>query len=108
MCRNIKKLHNFAPPATRDEVHASALQFVRKIAGTTKPSQANQPAFDRAVTAVGAAVQELLDSMTAASPPHDRALEAAKARARSLRRFGTTQPAFGTNALAHQHTHLPA
>ncbi|WP_440713675.1 DUF2277 domain-containing protein [Gordonia sp. FQ] len=89
MCRNIKTLHNFAPPATDDEVHAAALQYVRKIAGTTKPSQANQAAFDEAVEAVAHATAHLLDHLVTTAPPKDRAVEAAKAKARSAARFGT-------------------
>jgi hypothetical protein len=87
MCRNIRPLHNFAPPATSEEVHAAALQYVRKISGATKPSQANQEAFDRAVEAVAAASRELLDALVTQAPPKDREVEAAKARARSLKRF---------------------
>ena len=82
MCRNIHPLHNFEPPATGDEVHAAALQYVRKVAGTTRPSQANQEAFDEAVAAVAHATHHLLDA-----PPKDRDVEAAKARARSAQRF---------------------
>lgn len=89
MCRNIKTLHNFAPPATDDEVHAAALQYVRKIAGTTKPSQANQAAFDEAVEAVAHATAHLLGHLVTTAPPKDRAVEAAKAKARSAARFGT-------------------
>ncbi|MEZ5213152.1 DUF2277 domain-containing protein [Gordonia sp. (in: high G+C Gram-positive bacteria)] len=89
MCRNIKTLHNFAPPATDDEVHAAALQYVRKIAGTTKPSQANQAAFDEAIEAVAHATAHLLDHLVTTAPPKDRAVEAAKAKARSAARFGT-------------------
>jgi hypothetical protein len=88
MCRNIKTLHNFAPPATDEEVRASALQFVRKLSGFTHPSKANEAAFDRAVEAVTRAAHELLDSLTTNAPPRDRAEEAAKARARSAVRFG--------------------
>jgi hypothetical protein len=89
MCRNIKTLYNFAPPATDDEIRASALQFVRKLSGSTRPSQANQAAFDRAVDEVAAAARTLLDSLVTTAPPRDRAVEAAKARARSAERFGT-------------------
>jgi hypothetical protein len=88
MCRNIKTLHNFAPPATDDEIRASALQFVRKLAGFARPSQANQPAFDRAVDQVTHAARELIDSLVTNAPPRDREVEAAKARARSAERFG--------------------
>ncbi|MDE9367539.1 DUF2277 domain-containing protein [Luteipulveratus sp. YIM 133132] len=87
MCRNIRPLNNFAPPATDDEVHDAALQYVRKISGATKPSQANQEAFDRAVAAVTAATRELVDSLVSAAPPKDREVEAAKRRARSAERY---------------------
>ncbi len=90
MCRNIKTLHNFSPPATDDEIRASALQFVRKLSGFTQPSKANQPAFDRAVEQVTRAAQELLDSLVTNAPPRDRDVEAAKARARSAERFGSS------------------
>ena len=86
MCRNIRTLHNFEPPATEDEVRAAALQYVRKISGYSKPSRANEEAFDRAVEAVAAVSHELLDALTTATPPKDRELEAAKARARFERR----------------------
>lgn len=88
MCRNIKTLHNFAPPATDDEVRAAALQFVRKLSGTTKPSQANTAAFDHAVDEVTRAARVLLDSLVTSAPPRDREVEAAKARERSAQRFG--------------------
>ena len=88
MCRNIKTLHNFAPPATAEEIHASALQFVRKLSGTTRPSKANQAAFDRAVEEVTHAAQHLLDSLVTSAPPRDRAAEAEKAKARNRERFG--------------------
>ncbi|PYJ08313.1 MAG: DUF2277 domain-containing protein [Verrucomicrobia bacterium] len=87
MCRNIKTLHNFKPPATDDEVRASSLQFVRKLSGFARPSKANEPAFLRAVDRVTQAAQELLDSLVTNAPPRDREVEAAKARARSLARF---------------------
>ena len=87
MCRNIKTLHNFEPPATEDEIRASALQFVRKLSGFARPSQANQLAFDRAVDQVTAAACELLASLVTNAPPRDREEEAAKARARSAERF---------------------
>ncbi len=87
MCRNIKTLHNFAPPASDDEVRASSLQFVRKLSGFTKPSKANEAAFNRAVEEVARAARELLDSLVTNAPPRDRAVEAAKARARSAERF---------------------
>lgn len=88
MCRNIRPLFNFDPPATDDEVRASALQFVRKVSGYTKPSQANQDAFDAAVDRVAAATRELLDALVTTAPARDREVEAARARARSERRFG--------------------
>jgi hypothetical protein len=87
MCRNIRTLHNFEPPAREDEVRAAALQYVRKISGSTKPSRANEAAFDRAVDAVTAASAELLASLVTAAPPRDRETEAAKARARAAERF---------------------
>jgi hypothetical protein len=87
MCRNIRPLHNFEPPATEDEIRAAAVQYVRKISGTTKPSKANEEAFDRAVEAVAAASAELLASLVTNAPPKDREIEAAKARARSAARF---------------------
>ncbi|MCZ7661275.1 MAG: DUF2277 domain-containing protein [Xanthobacteraceae bacterium] len=83
MCRNIRTLFNFAPPATDDEIRASALQFVRKLSGFNQPSKANEPAFDRAVDEVAAAARRLIDSLHTASPARDRAVEAAKARARA-------------------------
>ncbi len=88
MCRNIKTLHNFQPPATTDEIHASALQFVRKLSGFSKPSQANEEAFHLAVEKVTATARELLAALVTNAPPRDRAVEAAKARARSAERFG--------------------
>jgi hypothetical protein len=87
MCRNIRTLHNFDPPATDEEIQASALQYVRKISGSTKPSQANAEAFDEAVEAVAAATRELLDRLVTKAPPKDREVEAAKAKARSEARF---------------------
>jgi hypothetical protein len=87
MCRNIKTLHNFQPPATDDEILASSLQFVRKLSGFTKPSQVNEPAFHRAVEQVAATARELLDSLVTNASPRDRETEATKARSRSLRRF---------------------
>ncbi len=87
MCRNIRTLHNFAPPATDTEVHDAALQFVRKLSGFTNPSQANQEAFDHAVERVAMVAHELLDALVTHAPPRDRAVEAAKARARSAQRF---------------------
>lgn len=87
MCRNIKTLHNFKPPATDEEIRASSVQFVRKLSGFARPSKANQPAFSRAVEQVAQAARELLDSLVTDAPPRDREVEAAKARARSANRF---------------------
>jgi hypothetical protein len=87
MCRNIRTLHNFQPPATDEEIRASALQFVRKLSGFTRPSKANQLAFSRAVEQVTQAARELLDSLVTDAPPRDRDVEAAKARARAAERF---------------------
>ena len=87
MCRNIKTLHNFKPPATEEEIRASSLQFVRKLSGFTKPSKSNEDAFNRAVDQVAQAAHELLDSLVTNAPPRDREVEAAKARARSAARF---------------------
>jgi hypothetical protein len=87
MCRNIRTLHNFEPPASGDEIHAAALQYVRKISGSTKPSKANAQAFERAVEAVAAASEQLLSELVSAAPARDREVEAAKARARSAQRF---------------------
>jgi len=89
MCRNIKVLANYAPPATPDEVHAAALQYVRKVSGAAKPSAANQHAIDHAVAEVARTTQQLLDAMVTSPPPKDREVEAAKARARSAVRFGS-------------------
>jgi hypothetical protein len=89
MCRNIKVLHNFKPPATHEEVRASSLQFVRKLSGFTKPSKTNEAAFNRAVDQVAQAAHELLDSLVTNAPPRDRDVEAAKARVRSAERFGS-------------------
>lgn len=88
MCRNIKTLFNFDPPATTDEVNASALQFVRKLSGFNKPSKANEEAFQLAVERVAAAAQEMLNSLVTNSPPRDREIEAARARGRGNQRFG--------------------
>ena len=90
MCRNIKTLHNFAPPATEEEIRASSLQFVRKLSGFTKPSKANEDGFNRAVEKVTLAAQELLNSLVTNAPPRNRETEAVKARARSAKRFGAT------------------
>ncbi len=87
MCRNIKTLHNFKPPATEQEIRASSLQFVRKLGGFTKPSKANEIAFNRAVDQVAQAAQELLHSLVTNAPPRDREVEASKARARTAARF---------------------
>ena len=88
MCRNIKTLHNFKPPATDEEIRASSLQFVRKLSGFTKPSRANEPAFNRAVDQVAQAAHELLESLVTNAPPRDRETETAKAKARTAERFG--------------------
>ena len=88
MCRNIRTLHNFEPPATRDEVHAAALQYVRKVSGATRPSQANQAAFDQAVLEVAETTRRLLAELTTTAPPKDRDVEAANARARAAVRYG--------------------
>lgn len=87
MCRNIKTLHNFKPPATNEEIRASSVQFVRKLSGFTKPSKANEEVFNRAVDRVAQAAHELLDSLVTNAPPRDRDVEAAKARARTAERF---------------------
>jgi len=87
MCRNIKTLHNFAPPATDDEIRASSLQFVRKLSGFTRPSKANEVAFSRAVDQVTNAARELLASLVTNAPPRDREIEAAKRRAKAAVRF---------------------
>jgi hypothetical protein len=87
MCRNIKTLHNFKPPATKEEIRASSLQFVRKLSGFAKPSKSNEAAFNRAVDQVAQAAEELLDSLVTNAPPRDREVEAAKARARTAERF---------------------
>jgi hypothetical protein len=87
MCRNIHTLHNFEPPATEDEIQASALQYVRKVSGSNKPSQANTEAFDRAVDEVAAATGRLLTGLSTSAPPKDREIEAAKRRARAVARF---------------------
>jgi hypothetical protein len=87
MCRNIRTLHNFEPPAKGSEVHDAALQYVRKISGTTKPSQANAEVFERAVAEIAHATQHLLDGLVSSAPPKDREVEAAKRKARSAERF---------------------
>lgn len=88
MCRNIRTLHNFEPPADEDEIQAAALQYVRKISGATRPSKANAEAFERAVEEVAAATHRLLDSLVTHAPPRDREVEAARARERAAKRFG--------------------
>jgi hypothetical protein len=100
MCRNIKTLHNFASAATGEEIRASSLQFVRKLSGFTKPSKANENAFNRAVDKVTLAAQELLDSLVTNAPPRNRETEAVKARARSAKRFGA---ALVTMMAGHSH-----
>jgi len=100
MCRNIKTLHNFAPPATDEEIRASSLQFVRKLSGFTRPSKANEDGFNRAVEKVTLAAQELLDSLLTDAPPRNRETEAVKARARSAKRFGAAPVAMMTG---HNH-----
>jgi hypothetical protein len=91
MCRNIKTLHNFLPPATHDEIHASSLQFVRKLSGFSKPSKANEEAFNRAVHDVAHAAEHLLHSLVTNAPPRDREVAAQKARARSAKRFAVPE-----------------
>jgi hypothetical protein len=87
MCRNIRTLHNFDPPATDEEVRAAALQYVRKVAGASRPSRANAAAYERAVETIAEATRQLLDALVTSSPPKDREVEAAKARARSAQRY---------------------
>ena len=89
MCRNIRPLNNFEPPATNDEVHAASLQFVRKVSGMTKPSQVNQEVFDRAVHEIAHITRHLLDDLVTAAPPKNREVEAEKARAKAQLRYGT-------------------
>lgn len=91
MCRNIKTLYNFDPPVNDEEIHASALQYVRKVSGFTRPSKANQPAFDRAVLEVSRVTRELVDALETKAPPRDREVEAARAKARSAARFGSVR-----------------
>ncbi len=93
MCRAIKTLHNFKPPATEEEIRASALQFVRKLSGFARPSKANEMAFNRAVERVAEAAHELLDALVTTAPPRDREVEAAKARARAAERYGSLRRA---------------
>lgn len=90
MCRNIRPLNNFEPPATPDEVQAAALQYVRKVGGATKPSAANAAAYDQAVAEIAAATQRLIDALVTTAPPKDREAEAAKARARSAQRYSSS------------------
>ncbi len=90
MCRNIRPLHNFDPPTTEDEIHAAAVQYIRKVSGMQKPSQANAAAFERAVDAVSRATHELLHDLVTSAPPRDREVEAARRQARAAVRFGTT------------------
>lgn len=90
MCRNIKTLHNFKPPATDEEIRASSIQFVRKLSGFTRPSKANEPAFNRAVEQVEKAARDLLDSLVTNAPPRDREVEASKARAKAAARYGSS------------------
>jgi hypothetical protein len=97
MCRAIKTLHNFSPPAREDEIRASSLQFVRKLSGFTKPSKANEAAFNRAVEDVTHAAQHLLDSLVTNAPPRDREVEAMKARTRSAKRFDSARVMTGHN-----------
>jgi hypothetical protein len=101
MSRNIKTLYNFAPPATEKEIRASALQFVRKLSGFTRPSQANEEAFNRAVDNVTEVARELLSSLVTNAPPRDREIESLKARERSAKRFGSTRVLVG--AAGHSH-----
>jgi hypothetical protein len=100
MCRSIKTLHNFEPPATNDEIRASSLQFVRKLCGFTKPSHANEAAFNQAVDEVAHAAQHLLDSLVTNAPPRNREVQSMKARARSRRRFSASN---GAVVVAHNH-----
>ena len=90
MCRSIKTLHNFDPPATPDEIRASALQFVRKLSGFTRPSKANEAAFNHAIDQVSKAAEDLLDSLVSHAPPRDRAIESEKARSRAAKRYALT------------------
>lgn len=104
MCRNIKTLHNFAPPATEDEVRAAALQFVRKLSGTTRPSKSNAETFDAAVERVAAAARELLDGLVSTAPPKDREAAAAAAKARSAKRFGERRTGAVVPIQAHRRS----
>jgi len=100
MCRNIKTLHNFSPPATSDEIHASSLQFVRKLCGFTRPSRANEDAFNRAVDDVAHVAHHLLESLVTNAPPRNREVQRMKARERSEKRFGASN---GAVVPAHNH-----
>ena len=91
MCRNIRTLHNFQPPATEEEIRAASLQFVRKLCGFTRPAKANEPAFERAVDQVSEAARDLLDALVTNAPPRDRETEAIKAKARAAQRYGSVQ-----------------
>jgi len=102
MCRSIKTLHNFTPPATDEEIHASSLQFVRKLSGFTTPSKANEASFARAVDEVAQAARRLLDRLVTSAPPRDRATEASKARARAADRFGARDGRRGGEAAAQR------
>lgn len=95
MCRNIRRLHNYRPPATAEEIHAAALQYIRKVSGSARPSAANREAFDRAVEEVAAATSSLLDSLTSTAAPRSREADAARDRERSLRRFPAEREAPG-------------
>jgi hypothetical protein len=97
MCRNIRTLHNFAPPATHEEIRASSLQFVRKLSGFTKPSKANEPVFTRAVDEVTRVAHELLHSLVTNAPPRDRVVEASKARAKAAQRFAAPHDVKGVS-----------
>src|SRR6266481_5616333 len=102
MCRAIKTLHTFSPPATNDEIRASSLQFVRKLSGFTKPSHANEDAFNRAVDEIAHIAHHLIDSLVTNAPPRNREIEALKARQRSAKRFGTADV---HNGNGHAHVH---
>jgi len=93
MCRNIKTLHNFDPPASAEEIHGAAIQYVRKVSGSAKPSQANAEAFDRAVEEIAHSTARLLDALVTSAPPRSREVEAARRRERALKRFGTAAAA---------------
>jgi hypothetical protein len=107
VCRNIRTLYNFDPPATDEEIGAAALQFVRKVSGFTAPSRANEAAFARAVDDVAASARRLLDALVTASPPHDREVEARRARARAEKRFGTSARITGASPAAARRGPAP-